>query len=346
MVATTRLFAVRFCAAAIASHIFRPNRVVLVGLPEEIAENESLSDLGRLGYVVARIFPISIEQDRPLVETDLKAQMREIVRDLRDASVDEIVVAIPWGLADAIRVIENELSVLPIPLKLVPDVKTSRLLNHPLCAFGSTRAIQLQRAPLSPAQGRLKRAMDQLLASVGLLVLLPMFIIIAIAIRLGSPGRAIFLQTRAGFNGKPFKIMKFRTMNTRDDGPVIIQARSNDKRITRLGALLRKLSIDEIPQLLNVLRGEMSLVGPRPHALAHDNEYDQLIATYAMRRKMKPGITGWAQVNGFRGETPELGMMKQRVQSDLWYIEYWSLWLDIRILFLTIVRLIKSPNAY
>ena len=135
-------------------------------------------------------------------------------------------------------------------------------------------------------------------------------------------------------------------MSTLDNGPVIVQATRNDNRVTHLGKLLRKLSIDEVPQLLNVLRGEMSLVGPRPHALAHDNEYDLLIATYAIRHKMKPGITGWAQVNGFRGETPELRMMKHRVESDLWYIEYWSLWLDIRILLLTVVRILKPNSAY
>jgi putative colanic acid biosynthesis UDP-glucose lipid carrier transferase len=135
-------------------------------------------------------------------------------------------------------------------------------------------------------------------------------------------------------------------MSTLDDGTVIVQASKNDRRVTHLGALLRKLSIDELPQLLNVLRGEMSLVGPRPHALAHDNEYNRLITTYAIRHKMKPGITGWAQVNGFRGETPEIGMMRRRVESDLWYIESWSLWLDIRILLLTVVHVLKSKKGY
>jgi exopolysaccharide biosynthesis polyprenyl glycosylphosphotransferase len=188
--------------------------------------------------------------------------------------------------------------------------------------------------------------MDRILAAASLVLLLPFLAVITVAIRLESPGPAFFLQTRAGFNGRPFKIYKFRTMSTLDDGPVIVQATENDRRVTHLGALLRKLSIDELPQLLNVLRGEMSLVGPRPHALAHDNEYDRLIATYAIRHKMKPGITGWAQVNGFRGETPEIGMMERRVESDLWYVESWSLWLDIRILLLTVVRVLRSDNAF
>jgi putative colanic acid biosynthesis UDP-glucose lipid carrier transferase len=179
-----------------------------------------------------------------------------------------------------------------------------------------------------------------------LFFLMPFIAVIALAIRLESSGPAMFLQTRVGFNGRTFRIYKFRTMSTCEDGPVVVQATRNDKRVTHLGNLLRKLSIDEVPQLLNVLRGEMSLVGPRPHAIAHDNEYDRLIATYAIRHKIKPGITGWAQVNGFRGETPEIGMMKQRVESDIWYIEYWSLWLDIRILLLTMFRVWKSDRAY
>ena len=186
---------------------------------------------------------------------------------------------------------------------------------------------------------------DRILAAMSLVLLMPFLAVIIVAIRLESAGPAFFLQTRVGFNGRPFKIFKFRTMSTLDDGPVIVQATRNVSRITHLGALLRKLSIDELPQLINVLRGDMSLVGPRPHALAHDNEYDRLIATYAIRHKMKPGITGWAQINGFRGETPEIGMMMRRVESDLWYIESWSPWLDIRIMLLTVIRVLQSENA-
>jgi lipopolysaccharide/colanic/teichoic acid biosynthesis glycosyltransferase len=135
-------------------------------------------------------------------------------------------------------------------------------------------------------------------------------------------------------------------MTTLEDGPVIRQACRNDARVTRIGRILRRLSLDELPQLLNVLRGEMSLVGPRPHALAHDNEYDKLIASYAMRQKMKPGVTGWAQVNGCRGETPQVVMMKRRVDHDLRYIDCWSLWLDVRILVMTLLQVFKTRDAY
>jgi putative colanic acid biosynthesis UDP-glucose lipid carrier transferase len=154
------------------------------------------------------------------------------------------------------------------------------------------------------------------------------------------------MQMRIGFNGRPFRICKFRTMATLEDGPVVRQASRNDERVTRVGRVLRRLSLDELPQLMNVLRGEMSLVGPRPHALAHDHKYKKLIACYVMRQKMKPGITGLAQIRGCRGETPNVDMMKRRVENDLQYIDSWSLWLDVRILALTLPHVLTSPQAY
>jgi Undecaprenyl-phosphate glucose phosphotransferase len=344
--AVTRLAVARTCAYVISSRVLAPNQIILVGVAEELAANQALRALESYGYSVVGVFSLSITQDQRLAAEAFKDRMREVVRFVRDTSVDEVILAIPWNRPDVIRQVENELRILPIPVKLVPDTTTERLLKRPLFELGPMKAVELQRAPLNATQRYLKRGMDQLLAALGLLLLMPFFAVIMAAIRLESAGPAMFLQMRVGFNGRPFRIYKFRTMCTLDDGPVILQATKNDKRVTRLGGLLRKLSIDEIPQLLNVLRGEMSLVGPRPHALAHDNEYDQLIATYAIRHKMKPGITGWAQVNGLRGETPEILLMKQRVESDIWYTEYWSLWLDIRILLLTIVRVLKSGNAY
>ena len=341
-----RLVVARACAFVISSRALKSSQVVLIGAPEELAANGALSALETYGYAVMSTFSLPLEQDRFISEKTLKSRMREVVHYVRQARVDEVIVALPWNRPDVISLVENDLRVLPVPIRLVPDTMTRRMLERPLFELGPTKAVELQRAPLSAVQRNLKRGMDQFLATLGLIVLMPFFAIIGAAVRLESRGPAFFLQMRVGFNGHPFRIYKFRTMSTLDDGPVVVQATRNDRRITRLGCLLRKLSIDEVPQLINVLRGEMSLVGPRPHALAHDNQYDQLIATYAIRHKMKPGITGWAQVNGFRGETPEIGMMKQRVDSDLWYIEYWSLWLDIRILLLTVARLLKSENAY
>jgi putative colanic acid biosynthesis UDP-glucose lipid carrier transferase len=219
-------------------------------------------------------------------------------------------------------------------------------LERPILDFGPAKAIELQRAPLTKAQLAIKRSTDIVLAGLGLILLAPAFATIAIAIRLDSPGPVLFMQMRVGFNGRRFRIYKFRTMVTLEDGPVIRQACRGDPRVTRVGRILRRYSLDELPQLLNVLRGEMSLIGPRPHALAHDNEYDKLIASYAVRKKMKPGLTGLAQVNGYRGETREVYMMKQRVEHDLRYIDCWSLWLDIRILARTLLQLIMSKDAY
>jgi Undecaprenyl-phosphate glucose phosphotransferase len=343
--AVMRFVVAHVCTLVISSGALKPNRVILVGLAEELAANDALSGLERHGYAVVRVFSLPAAHDRTCDEEALKARLREVVRYVREMNIDEIIVAIPWSLTDLLREVENELRILPVPVKLVPDTATGRVLDRPLVELGPTKAVQLQRAPLSVVQRNLKQSMDRILAATSLVLLMPFFAVISAAIRLESPGPAFFLQTRGGFNGQPFRIFKFRTMSTLDDGPVVVQATRNDKRVTHLGALLRKLSIDEVPQLLNVLRSEMSLVGPRPHALAHDNEYDRLIATYSIRHKMKPGITGWAQVNGFRGETPEIRMMKQRVESDLWYIEYWSLWLDIRILLATVVRVLKPDHA-
>jgi Undecaprenyl-phosphate glucose phosphotransferase len=343
--AVMRLVVAHLCTFVISSGALKPTRVILVGLADQLAANDALRALERYGYAVVGVFSLPADGDRAFDEDALKARLREVTRYVRDMDIDEIIVAIPWSSTDLLGEVENELRVLPVPVKLVPDTMTGRVLDRPLFELGPTKAVQLQRAPLSAVQRNLKQGMDGILAATCLVLLVPFLAVMTAAIRLESPGPAFFLQTRVGFKGRPFKIYKFRTMSTLDDGPVIVQATKNDHRVTHLGALLRKLSIDELPQLLNVLRGEMSLVGPRPHALAHDNEYDRLIATYAIRHKMKPGITGWAQVNGFRGETPEIGMMKRRVESDLWYIESWSLWLDIRILLLTVIRVLRSDNA-
>jgi undecaprenyl-phosphate galactose phosphotransferase/putative colanic acid biosynthesis UDP-glucose lipid carrier transferase len=168
----------------------------------------------------------------------------------------------------------------------------------------------------------------------------------AAAIKLESRGPVIFRQRRHGFNGKSFMIYKLRSMKVLEDGATVVQATEKDPRVTRVGRVLRQTSIDELPQLLNVLQGHMSIVGPRPHALAHDYEYGKMIANYAFRHHVKPGITGWAQVQGYRGGTPRLELMERRIALDLWYIDNWSLVLDINIMLRTSFELIRSRNAY
>ena len=192
----------------------------------------------------------------------------------------------------------------------------------------------------------MKRALDVVLAGGLLIALAPLLAAVSVLIKLESPGPLIFRQRRKGFNGREFTIFKFRTMKVLEDGSVIHQACRNDPRVTHVGRILRATSIDEMPQLINVLRGQMSLVGPRPHAIAHDDGYTKLIANYAFRQHVKPGLTGWAQIHGFRGETSRLELMERRVDHDLWYFKNWSFWLDLRIIASTVVELLRRRNAY
>ncbi|KAH2777081.1 hypothetical protein KXW38_009542, partial [Aspergillus fumigatus] len=204
----------------------------------------------------------------------------------------------------------------------------------------------IQRAPLSPPERAAKRAVDLLLAAFALITLMPLMLAVACAIRLGSPGPAIFRQRRKGFNGREFVIYKFRTMTVMEDSGTIVQACRTDHRVTPFGRILRRTSIDELPQLFNVLIGNMSLVGPRPHALAHDSDYGQAISSYAFRHHVKPGITGWAQVNGLRGETDTIDKMKARVEYDLEYLRNWSLALDLQIILRTVRLVVFDRHAY
>ena len=188
---------------------------------------------------------------------------------------------------------------------------------------------------------------DVIIAATALVLLAPLLGILALLVRLDSRGPALFRQTRTGLNGRTFLIYKFRTMHVQEDGSVVRQARRGDVRMTRLGAVLRKSSLDELPQLLNVLLGDMSLVGPRPHALAHDRHYGAHISAYRQRFAVRPGITGWAQINGSRGPTPELADMQRRIELDLWYVQNRSFALDLKILLTTALHILPSrSNAY
>jgi undecaprenyl-phosphate galactose phosphotransferase/putative colanic acid biosynthesis UDP-glucose lipid carrier transferase len=238
------------------------------------------------------------------------------------------------------------LSVLPVPVHLLPDENVARYLNRRMFHVGSTWTAELKRAPLSKPEQCLKRSIDIFGAGAGLLMLLPLMLITSLLIKLDSRGPILFTQGRNGFNGCSFRIFKFRTMTVAEDGPIIQQATRDDPRVTGLGRWLRRVNIDELPQLINVLKGEMSLVGPRPHATAHNTKYEQQIAVYAFRYHVKPGITGWAQVNGFRGETRTLELMEKRVEFDLWYINNWSAWLDLKILLKTMISGLGQPSAY
>lgn len=258
---------------------------------------------------------------------------------------DDVFILMPWSETKMIDACVNAFLRVPAAIHLGPERVLDRFVNAKISKFGAISSFNLTGHPLTPLEIALKRLLDLVLGSAILLVSLPTLILISIAIRIDSPGPAFFFQRRYGFNQEPFRIVKFRSMRTLDDGRTIAQAVEDDPRITRVGRILRRYNLDELPQVFNVLAGQMSLIGPRPHAVPHDQKFGDVIALYARRHNVKPGITGWAQVNGFRGETATEDAMRQRVEHDLWYIDNWSFLLDLRILYLTIFSAKAYRNA-
>ena len=276
----------------------------------------------------------------------LARDLEQVIAAARVLQPEAILLVMPWHDTDTIDRCAETLRQLPVELHLGPEHILDRFEQVQLLKIGPISSLQLRRMPLSRLELLEKRASDLLFASVALLLLTPLLIMVAVLIKLDSPGPVFFLQRRLGFNQKPFQIIKFRSMRTCEDGPVVRQARKNDPRVTRIGRWLRRWSLDEVPQLLNVIKGDMSLVGPRPHALSHDHEFEQRISTYARRHNVKPGITGWAQIHGLRGETDTDDKMRRRVEHDLYYIDNWSVWLDLQILIRTVISPASYRNAY
>ena len=272
--------------------------------------------------------------------------MRDLIAAAQRGACDRIVVALPSAARDEILEAVAELEVLPIEVQLCPDAMTVPLGIAGTQGTGGLVLLGLQRPPLNARGILLKAAMDYVLAPIALVAFSLPMLAVAAAIKLDSRGPVFFVQSRHGYNQRVIRVVKFRTMTVTEDGPVVTQAVRGDARVTRVGRFLRRTSLDELPQLFNVLRGELSLVGPRPHAVAHNESYARLLNRYASRHKVKPGITGWAQVNGCRGETKTPEDMLKRVELDLHYIKNWSPWLDIRILARTALVPFFSPNAY
>jgi len=285
----------------------------------------------------------------PADQNDLRGRKRVIakaVASVRGSRIEEIIIGADLDHWSSLKDLLSELRVLPLPVSLVPVGPASDLFRLPSHTIGETITVELQRGPRTALERSVTRTIDLVVAGTALILLLPLFLMTVIAIKLDSPGPVVFRQRRSGFNGRRFQIMKFRTMSVLEDGKTVVQAKPNDARVTRVGAWLRRTSIDELPQLFNVLQGNMSVIGPRPHALAHDDEFTTVVAKYAYRHHVKPGITGWAQVNGFRGQTNTVADIEKRVELDLWYIDNWSLALDFKIALMTVVGIIRGENAY
>jgi Undecaprenyl-phosphate glucose phosphotransferase len=319
---------------------------VLIGDPSEISALQKADLLAFCGATIVRRFALSPADDELLRSSKDVRVINAAANFVRHHNCRQVLIALPWNDADRIEFIRDQIRTLPVAVRLVPD-KSVRALSD-LTWFGRKPAptIELQQAPLSEAQRFVKRIIDVVAASLVLMFFLPIMALTAIGIKLDSPGPVIFRQVRKGFNGKHFVILKFRTMTVQENGTSVVQATRDDSRVTAIGRLLRSASIDELPQLWNVLRGDMSLIGPRPHALAHDSHFETLLSDYAFRHHVKPGITGWAQCNGARGGTPTIEHIAERVKLDLWYINNWSLRLDFLILIKTVFEVLRKRNAY
>jgi putative colanic acid biosynthesis UDP-glucose lipid carrier transferase len=260
--------------------------------------------------------------------------------------VDYIYIALPMSAENRIRTILEQCSDTTANVYVIPNFFMYNLLNARWQTVGNVQALSVYDTPFQGASDVLKRIEDIMLSiAILALISIPM-LCIAAAVKVTSKGPVIFKQKRYGLDGKQITVYKFRSMTTQDNGAVVKQATKNDARLTKIGGFLRRTSLDELPQFINVLQGKMSIVGPRPHAVAHNEEYRKIITGYMLRHKVKPGITGWAQVNGLRGETETTNKMVQRVEYDLDYIHRWSIWFDIKIVFMTVFNGFLNKNAY
>ena len=287
-------------------------------------------------YMVEEVLDISNVKDMSALE-----------KQLEHVSPHEIWLAMPLEMGKKIKETIYSIRNSTAELRFFPDVSDLPIINQRVSEVLGMFSIDLSRTPMAGSAKIFKRMEDIFVSLVAIFLLCPFFAIIAISIKMESKGNVIFKQYRTGVNGRKFKVYKFRSMFVHEEKEgVITQASRNDNRITKVGAFLRKTSLDELPQFFNVLQGRMSVVGPRPHALAHNEYYKDLVESYMQRHKVKPGITGWAQVRGYRGETDTLDKMQKRVQMDIWYICNWSLMLDIKIIFLTVFKGFINRNAF
>jgi Undecaprenyl-phosphate glucose phosphotransferase len=342
----SRHTAKRQLRAAIVAGAIRGRRAILIGTQNELAQFARRDLLVKFGLDEVERVVLPRNDASNLCSAFLKAQTETVLRRVREVPADEIVLALPWSHTADVELLLDRLRVVPLPVRLLPDLAVSTILRRQTSTAHRSYLVEVQRTPLTALERSAKRVMDVTIAATSLVFLSPLILLAAAAIKLESRGPVIFRQRRHGFNGQPFVIYKFRTMKVLEDGAAVVQATKKDPRVTRVGRVLRETSIDELPQLWNVLQGNMSIVGPRPHAMIHDYEYGKVIANYAFRHHMKPGITGWAQVQGSRGGTPRLELMEQRVTLDLWYIDNWNLVLDIYIMLKTFFELIRPRNAY
>ena len=299
-----------------------------------------------LGYKVIGVYddrsPDRVEQGI----SPLLGNTEALLLDARAGRIDEIYITLPMHAQRRIVELVNALSDTTVSVFVVPDAFVFDMMHASWSEVAGYPIISIYDTPFYGVDGSFKRLEDVVLSSLILLLISPVLLAIVLGIKLTSRGPALFRQRRYGLNGNIVEIWKFRTMTVAEDGDQVVQATRDDRRVTHFGAFLRRHSLDELPQFFNVLQGRMSIVGPRPHAVVHNEQYRRLIHGYMLRHKVRPGITGWAQVNGWRGETDTVEKMRKRVEFDLYYLRNWSFALDLRIIALTVFKGFRSKNAY
>ena len=333
---------------AIATGLVEAGRAVLIG---DVRHCSHFADrLRAAGILAVRSFELPALDDTKNLggaERAIPAQrLSELAELCRPLHVDDIIILAGRDELQMVGGLAGSLSELPIGVHVVPVEFADLLAMARIAEFGNTATLQVSRPPLSTFDRAIKRAFDIVAATAGLIMFSPLFLIVSLAIKLDSPGPVFFRQTRHGYNNESIRVFKFRTMITVEEGDGFTQAVKRDPRVTRIGRVLRHSSVDELPKLFNVLSGEMSIVGPRPHATAHNKIFEKKISPFKRRHNVKPGITGWAQVNGYRGETDTLEKMQRRVDYDLYYIDHWSFPFDIKIIIMTLFSKKAHMNAY
>ena len=329
------------------SHGFNQRRIVIVGtegLGEEVSRRLLASPW--IGLQVEGFFSASparhAEPGVPIL-----GGLSDVAGYVEEEHIDQVWIALPLKDEHKLKSLLHALRHSVADIRFIPDIFGFRLLNHSVTEVVGFPVMNLSVTPMVGMNRVVKALEDRVLALLILILISPLLLVIALAVKLSSHGPVLFKQKRMGWDGQHFVVYKFRSMvEHREEGGKLTQASIGDARVTPLGGFLRRTSLDELPQFFNVLQGSMSIVGPRPHAIEHHQQFKGLVDDYMLRHKVKPGITGWAQINGWRGETDTIEKMRKRVEFDLYYIENWSLWFDLRIILLTVFRGFINNNAY
>ncbi|HID4132002.1 TPA: undecaprenyl-phosphate glucose phosphotransferase [Pluralibacter gergoviae] len=336
---------IRYGARLIRKLGYNTRNIAIAGsMPAGLTLAKSFQEEPWLGFVVVGLYD---DEVRSSIEgIDYIGNYQRLIFDAKAGKLDRIYIAMSMSDELSMKQLVKELTDTTCSVILIPDIFTFNILQSRTEEVNGVPVVPLFDTPINGINMVIKRVEDIILSLFILLLISPLLLVISLAVKLTSSGPVIFKQTRYGMDGRPISVWKFRSMSVMENNDSVIQVTKNDTRVTRVGRFLRKTSLDELPQFINVLNGAMSIVGPRPHAVAHNEQYRSIIDGYMLRHKVKPGITGWAQINGWRGETDTIEKMQKRIEYDLQYIREWSVWLDLKIISLTLIKGFINKSAY